>query len=233
MHTERFHYHSDDSYLGPKRVITDVKTGYTLPALLERRWLLLSHQVEYKGRVGKSVEPTPITTRDVFMYTSIYEELANVDPGTRCLEVGPGLGGFLERLAKQSSRLPRDKPVAIDPADYESLEALTRHALASATELELPDPARERLEVLIRRCELIQDATKVQLLNMTFLKAFRLYPELRGSFDMVVDLAGATLYPQAEIGRKLKNANRWKEFLRRQYTQLLRSPENGMVLDMH
>ncbi len=203
-----------------QQVVTDAKSGYEMLVSFDA-WKHPSGRVSYQGYVGKSQRQIPITARDYSEYVGHHPGIP-VHPALRWIEVGPGAGGFMTHLCAQHDGNPESRPVAIDPADFESLEGLTIFGLAHAGRMGLLESTGARLDELQRRCALMRDETKVRLINTTFLKALDQHPDLRQSADVVVELCAAKLYPEVEVGRDMPMRSRWRKHVRSLYRELLR-----------
>ncbi|MBI4441619.1 hypothetical protein HY639_05605 [Candidatus Woesearchaeota archaeon] len=129
----------------------------------------------------------PITARDLKDYPESVRSLP-IDPSKTHIEVGAGLGGFIQHVTAWC------KPIAIDPAKYDVMERM----LSDVHGRRLPRYVMNRLEVLLERCALIRDRNRVHLLNMTLGNALERHPELLASADVVVDHFGATEYVKNE-----------------------------------
>ncbi len=118
--------------------------------------------------------------------------------GKRFAEIGPGVSEFMTYYS--SLRKPGEPlPLVIDPLDYDSAMHLLEAALRLA---EFGDsPFREQMERICRMhsaCDDVRDATRVELLNCTLGQAVQRYPHILGKHDVVIDLFGASEYPQVE-----------------------------------
>ncbi len=138
----------------------------------------------------------PITARDLPHYHRSFPRL-RLDSSLQFTEVGSGLGGLVPYLAQTRAAMRR-MPIAIDPADYQTLLTLTDRLAGQANELRLSTEARQRLDIIRSRCDILLDASRVRLVNTTLCRAVTKHPELHGCSDVVVDHYGGKLYPQAE-----------------------------------
>ena len=124
-----------------------------------------------------------VTARDFEDYN---EKIINhtIDPRLQYLEVGPGLGGFLERIVSmQDSSCP--KPIAIEQADYSVMKKMLKFAKAELSS-SVDQKTKGRIETLIERCNLIANSDKIRLIQRPMQNATTLYPELVGCADRVV-----------------------------------------------
>jgi hypothetical protein len=146
---------------------------------------------------GQKTGGYPITARDIGHYQRSYPAMP-IRANMQYAEVGPGLGELIPHLV-QSQRIQLEQiPIAIDPADYGLIQHLAEAALDQAHKVQLSNRSLERLSIVLNRCEVMRDASRVQLVNTTVARALNKYPDLAGAADIVVDHYGAELYPHTE-----------------------------------
>ncbi len=178
-----------------RHTIADSRTGYCMHIALPPRSLGIVNRVAFSSRIGKSLKPVPITNRDIPQYRSELPELP-INPALRYTEIGGGLGQLAEYLVKHPQYAGK-RPMIIDPANYDAMSKLMDYALDHASKLDLAQETQSRIMDLAVRCDVIRDATRVHLVNTTFAEA---YERLRicGRADVVVELYGASLYPDVQ-----------------------------------
>ena len=123
-----------------------------------------------------------MTSRDLKDYPTELSRISDV----QYLEVGAGLGEFIPFAAEQVCV----KPVVIDPANYHLMRRMLREAL----DFNLSYVIKDRINVVLKRCNTILDPSKVVLFNWTMEEALIKHPELNGIADVVVENWGPTLY---------------------------------------
>jgi len=150
-----------------------------------------------------------ITSRDL----KGYEEM-EINPDLQYLEVGPGLGEFIPYVV--SKMKGKNKPIAIDLADYSLMRDILEYAREYFSAPENEDSSIvERLDVLLGRVETITDPELVTFINEPLHEALDSHPELYGCADVVVDNFGAlrwyshsgnTEEETVDLERKLKKS---------------------------
>jgi SAM-dependent methyltransferase len=136
----------------------------------------------------------------------------------RLIEVGAGLGALVPNLAGRGKR-----PIAIDPFDY----ALAEDMLTYARDVVNPGPYFVGLiDTLLLRAQVMQDKSKITLINTTLGRAVREHPEIKGIADVVVDCVGAMEYCDAELlnVRHTKGAN-----VRRELESFVEEAERSLL----
>ncbi|HRH93624.1 MAG TPA: hypothetical protein PKV72_03785, partial [Candidatus Peribacteria bacterium] len=121
------------------------------------------------------------------------------------------------------------RPIVIDPADFDAMGKLMDYALHHTEALNMPQDTQSRVLDLAVRCDVMRDRTRVRLLNMTFAEAFERHRDLRGKADVVVELYGASLYPDVEGGDPVEVLQA-SERQYRKYVQLLRRDRDGEMV---
>jgi hypothetical protein len=182
--------------------ITDARTGYEMLVYSPVRSAALHNRVAFMARLGGSEQPIPITNRNVEQYRHELPGLP-VNPALRYTEVGGGLGGLAEHVVRHPGHTGK-RPLIIDPVDYGAMNGLMDYALDHAAKLDLPQQSQARILELRIRSDVIRDDTRVRLLNMTLAEAYERHPDIRGRSDVVVELCGASLYPDVEGHDKLE-----------------------------
>ncbi len=123
--------------------------------------------------------------------------------GKTIVEVGGGLSQFTPFLSTLEH--PRnERPILIDPLDYEMAEALLTeaHNLAKRGD-ESFEPNLDRIESMLDSCRAIRDVTRVELINCTLGEALKRRPDLEKRADVVVDIYGPMEYAHMENGNQL------------------------------
>ena len=166
---------------GNEYVLRDAGSGYML-LMRDMQGLRAYEGLDVTFRVRGKLPAHTITSRDLDNYDSI----GRLRPELQYVEVGPGLGGFLEELVKIG---PRRVPVAIDHANYPLMKLMMLEALEDG------DASRYhgRLGALVHRCDIMM-GDDVRLINMTLGNALLQYPDLQGFADVVVDMAASRVY---------------------------------------
>lgn len=123
--------------------------------------------------------------------------------GEVIIDVGNGASQMLPFLL--STKPPKDwRPIAIDPVNYDEFRRFLHYAQERVTEQMQPFfSQRERIEAMIRAIDIIQDETRVRLLNCTLGRALEQDPGLVGSAAVVIDSYGAYEYPHSEVSEPL------------------------------
>lgn len=127
----------------------------------------------------------PITFASLEVYRKDNALPDRFDPHTvqQVVEVGPGLSEFLPWLVETRGGEPNLKPIAIDPVDYQ----LVVRGLQTLVQLNITEVARETILEFIHRAEVINDPTKVTLINTNLEEALKHLPVLTGIADVVVE----------------------------------------------
>jgi len=128
------------------------------------------------------IDRIEITARDL----RDYHRLPKFNPTWQYLEVGAGLGEFSPSLVGRVGK----KPIVIDPANYHLLAEM----LDDSLQLGSRKVIRDRIGVLLSRCETILNSEKIILYNKTLGQVIREHPELNGIADVVVDNYGPRCY---------------------------------------
>jgi hypothetical protein len=133
----------------------------------------------------------------------------------RYAEVAAGLSGFLSFIARTTTD-PVNKPIAVDPFEYDKGEELLTQAfqLAEAGEPIFAE-VRDRLKELLESCQIIRDPTKVELANCTLEDVATKAPHILGTSNVVVDLNSVPI-PVATGGRSIQFMIQQVERLERQ-----------------
>lgn len=147
--------------------------------------ILFNAQIGGDKKVG-------ITARELDCYRPDIASL-DINPDCQYLEIGAGLGGFIPHVV-ECMRRSSPRPIVIDQADY----VLMKEMLQEASMMDLGQEISERLQVLIQRCDLYLDPSKVRLVNTTLGQAVKQHPDLKEVADVVVQESGANLYPLTE-----------------------------------
>ncbi|MEK6900097.1 MAG: hypothetical protein AABX05_03150 [Nanoarchaeota archaeon] len=127
-----------------------------------------------------------ITGRKISSYDQKVREL-QIDPSLQYLEIGAGMGELTPHIVKHQ---PLKKPIVIDPANY----LLMMDMLKFAYQLHIDKQLKEKISILHKRCRVITDPDKVNLINGPLEEALSQHPELEGIADVVIDNYGAVLY---------------------------------------
>lgn len=135
------------------------------------------------GREGAML----VTDRDLKNYDPDIKGF-KINPDLLYLEVGPGLGEFIPRLVKEYKL--KQKIIAIEPSDFN----IMRKMLTYAKSLPLKEKIKDRLDILIERCDIILDPSKVILINRTLNEAAESNTHIIGTADVLVDNFSATYY---------------------------------------
>ncbi|PIN74829.1 hypothetical protein COV17_04550 [Candidatus Woesearchaeota archaeon CG10_big_fil_rev_8_21_14_0_10_36_11] len=129
------------------------------------------------------------------------------DTSRQYLEVDCGLGAFIPSLVQRKGH---KKPIVINPANFEIL----RDMLVYARNLDINKWVNNRLEILIRRADIIMDPNVVDFINLPLQEAVGKYPRILGVANVVVDNFGPGYYhdnkesqPIATLERKLLRSN--------------------------
>lgn len=207
-----------------RHTVTDTKTGYEMHIAQPHRVTNLVNRVAFSSQLGRSTQRVPITNRDVAQYQDELPGLP-LDPSLRYVEVAAGLGGLAEYVVRHPGHRGK-RPVVIDPANYDVMSKLMDYALHHTEALDMPQDTQRRVLDLAVRCDVMRDQTRVRLLNMTFAEAHERHPDLRGKADVVVELYGASLYPDVEGADKLEVLEASERHYH-QYVQLLRRDRDG------
>lgn len=135
-----------------------------------------------------------VTGRDLKEYERL-DNLLTINSNLQYVEIGAGLAEFIPNMVQRYSMLHR--PIIIDPADYTLMKAMMQHA----KNLDIGERMHERLETLIKRCDVILDPSKVRLINAFLGQAMHKF-DLDGIADVVIDHCGATLYKFTEYAEE-------------------------------
>ncbi len=126
-----------------------------------------------------------VTDRSFVEYD--FNKEIELKPELQYLEIGPGLSEFIPLITK----LPPDKkPIIIEPVDYNLLEELLRDVKS----YDFGNLFKEKLELLIERCNIFRDNKKVLHVKKTLGRALDEDDWLIGIADIVVDYFGAIAY---------------------------------------
>lgn len=121
--------------------------------------------------------------------------VANPDRNLQYIEVGAGLGEFIQKLI--DAQIDK-RPIVIDPAPYGIMQEMLEYILP-IVEIETH---YERCLKLIERAKLMQNAEKVNLINLTLKDAILQHPEIKGIGDILVDNYGGTIWSTKEAGNR-------------------------------
>lgn len=178
------------------RRFADPQTGYEMSMSLDSN-RHRDGRIYFCGVVGDSKKAIPITARSLRLYANSLDGFS-VDPRKQHIEMGSGLGELLSAVANSSH-----PPIAVDAANYQSIEYICDQAVTNAKKYGIDSEARFRILTLLMRARLAQDSSRVKLINTAFHKALPQIPV--GFADVVVDCAGPSLYPEVDgkPGRKL------------------------------
>jgi hypothetical protein len=159
------------------------------------------HQVMFKVECNNMVHRVhktkgfAVTARNVEEY---HPDIANLElnANLRYCEVGAGLGEFVLYVAEKVN----ERPIVIDPVDYNKLKRL----LGSAYQLKLKDRHKVIIESMIERCDDYLKQEKVKVYNFTLEEALEKCPELKHSMDVVVENFGPAYYAEHAQVTKLE-----------------------------
>ena len=167
--------------------ITDQETNYTLNLCYVMNDSFGWPYVTFDS--GCSGPKLFITGRNIQEYDA---DIRNhiINPSYQYVEVGAGLGEFTPRLMETFGDEINNRPIIIDPANYDALNGLLDFALT----LNLGDGMRDMLNSFNRRCKLIKNPQLVTLINLTLEEALETHFEILGIADVVVDNMGASHY---------------------------------------
>ena len=140
-------------------------------------------------------------------HQTIADLVRTPNPAWQYVEVGAGLGECVPSLCQSALTY---RPIVIDPAPY-----MIMMELFHAARKYVSDDDRSLLEEITRRCGVILDPSKVELINEPLDQAVKEHPELLGSADVVIDNYGAT---------------QWG-FVRGQYYETVLNAEMGLLKD--
>jgi len=129
--------------------------------------------------------------RDYGYSAAVQELLQKPEPQLQYLEIGAGLGEFIPKLVQFNID---KKPIVIDPAPYPIMEEMLRHIQPYIT----AQVHQERCAALLGRAAIIQDSSKVILINTTLGEALKNHPELKGIGDIIIDNYGAIKWSSRE-----------------------------------
>lgn len=184
-----------------KLVIDDLVSDYRMTTLdYDERFIFFSLREESKE--DKFFKNIPITSRDYGCYQGAFPGLV-LNPHKQYIEVGAGLGGFVEELVRKrrnKKNISEDnRPTIIDPADYSRLDALLLEAMRYVDD-EKPGLKQETINLIKevkQRCETYLDKEQVRIINMKVEDALVYHPELLGCADYIVDFLGPLTHAQA------------------------------------
>lgn len=118
-----------------------------------------------------------------------------LDPDLRYVEVGPGMGGLLKHAVEESGGRMRHKPVAIEPSNIGLMKILMQFALRCG---DVSQRHKGIVSEYMSRLELLEDSSRITLVNMKLGSAIVNCPWLEGYADVVVELAGPSTYTWTE-----------------------------------
>lgn len=152
--------------------------------------------------------------------------------GKTIIEVGGGLSQFTPFLST-IEHPHNERPILIDPLDYEMAEALLTEAIAQAERGDESFSANlDRITSMLESCKVIRDTTRVELINCTLGEALQRRPDLLKKADVVVDIYGPMEYAHTEKGcEAIWETEQYNEILKTvlvMQRQLLK--ENGLLI---
>ncbi len=134
----------------------------------------------------------PITGRSFPQYVRKRKDLVPINPRYQYVDVGAGLGEFVPALVTRFGKL-NYRPIIIDPANYRLMKEILTYAHNHGTS------SQKTIEAFLKRIDLITNPKLVRLINMKLGEAVETYPKLHGTADVVVDMAGPSMYCETEI----------------------------------
>ena len=173
-------------------------TGYSLEIKLELQGLDPSickdpFEILFRVPYPAGNNTMLITGRDLSQYGRPVRRL-KIKPSLQFVVVGAGMCEFIPSLVRRFSGRMKHKPIVIDPANYELMISMLKHA----RKYRLGERYDKKSENLIERCGIILDPKKVTLVNTTLGKALKDNPNLKGIADVVVDNCALEVYPLTE-----------------------------------
>ena len=137
-----------------------------------------------------------VTGRDFCEYVAerCFPDLP-LSPDLRYVEIGPGMGGLLKQMTDKFGTRMRHKPVAIEPSDIGLMKDFLQFAVGCG---DITQRHKDIVAEYVSRLELLEDSSKITLLNMKLGDALRNFPWLEGYADVVVELAGPSTYTETE-----------------------------------
>ena len=174
--------------------VFDKQEGYSLDlTLLKYTSIEFCHAAFNVADILNKGESMYVTGRPLREYDPDIREL-EIDPSLLYIDVGAGLGVFIPHVVRCSKGQAKVRPIAIDPVNYELMQRM----LVYAGILDVGDQMKEHLKILIDRCEIMLDSTKVQLIKSTLEQSLNSNSHLQGVADVVIDNAGANHYARED-----------------------------------
>jgi len=188
------------------------KSGYELYFLYEKKLEHPDFKLHFKIPLDSSTaEPENrkmlVTERDYSAYPlklrKLFADIWRRGEIVQYVEVGPGLGGFIDYASDYAFDVGAPKPIAIDLVNY----SLLGEMLECARNLDLKYLSKnsalgvrvnERFDTLVDRCRIILDSERVCFYNMDIREAVNNVEGLVGCADVVIDNFGPCLYTGTE-----------------------------------
>lgn len=118
------------------------------------------------------------------------EEIRDINPNFQYVNIGAGLDEFTEKLGAANLS---QKPVVIDPANYELMAEMLTYLSTHTGEFDKSEANR-----LVQLCNLLLLGTSIRLINSTLGEAIKNHPEILDVGDIVIDIGGPQVYHQTE-----------------------------------
>lgn len=158
------------------------------------------HNSTYLGPHSKNLDFLYITSRSIDLYPDLLRT-RNYQREEQIIEIGAGLGGLIPFVAEKQYRNNGLRPIIIDPIDYSKIKTMLEKNLDSKKFLE----QKKYIEVMIERCNSLEDSSKVRHIMKPFPKALEEDSSLEGIADIVVDQFASAHYLEGTFSNNLKD----------------------------
>lgn len=159
------------------------------------------HSITFQTNDANPHKEVPVTERSIEQYFRYFPSLRKLTKFDTILEMGPGLGGFVEFAQSRSDQ----EILLIDAFKYHEAESLLEAVIKSR--ISLTDSQLRKIDAVRISIKRITESNQVCLLNIKAEKAFRLIPKrFKKKINTYVDLCGVNMY-QTNPGAVEKTIN--------------------------